>query len=178
MMKCLHLIGFSMWFSLNTATWSNGQAPAGTTAASTNVRGAEYPRIHSDLKVTFRVKAPDAQKVEFQLGKRYPAKKDDNGFWTATSDPQAPGFHYYWLVIDGVQVNDPASETFYGVGKESSGIEVPGKGDQDGLIHISQHTHTYLKEKGVDHIWHVEPGGHNFPVWKNDLYLFSQRIFR
>ncbi len=32
------------------------------------------------------------------------------------------------LVIDGVQVNDPASETFYGTGKECSGIEVPEKG--------------------------------------------------
>ena len=51
-------------------------------------------------------------------------------------------------------------------------------GDQDGLIGISQRVHAYLKDKGVEHIWHVEPGGHNFPVWKNDLYLFSQRIFR
>ena len=51
-------------------------------------------------------------------------------------------------------------------------------GDQDGLINISQRTHAYLKEKGVEHVWHVEPGGHNFPVWKNDLYLFAQRIFR
>src|SRR5689334_21764664 len=33
--------------------------------ASTNIRGAEYPRIHDDLRVTFRIKAPEAQKVEF-----------------------------------------------------------------------------------------------------------------
>ena len=39
-----------------------------------------------------------------------------------------PGFHYYVLVIDGVQVNDPASETFYGTGKQTSGIEIPEKG--------------------------------------------------
>ena len=30
----------------------------------------------------------------------------------------------------------------------------------------------------ADSIWHVDSGGHNFPVWKNDLYLFAQRIFR
>jgi enterochelin esterase-like enzyme len=51
-------------------------------------------------------------------------------------------------------------------------------GDKDGLIFISQRTHRYLKEKSVPHVWHVEPGGHDFGVWKNDLYLFAQRIFR
>jgi enterochelin esterase-like enzyme len=51
-------------------------------------------------------------------------------------------------------------------------------GDQDGLIGISQGVHKYLKEKNVAHIWHVDSGGHTFPVWKNDLYLFSQRLFR
>ena len=51
-------------------------------------------------------------------------------------------------------------------------------GDQDGLLWISQRTHRYLEEKKVPHIWHVEPGKHDFEVWKNDLYLFAQRIFR
>jgi enterochelin esterase-like enzyme len=32
------------------------------------------------------------------------------------------------MFIDGVEVNDPASETFYGTGKETSGIEIPEKG--------------------------------------------------
>jgi enterochelin esterase-like enzyme len=51
-------------------------------------------------------------------------------------------------------------------------------GDKDGLIGISQGVHAYLKENNVPHIWHVDSGRHEFPVWKNDLYLFSQRIFR
>ena len=51
-------------------------------------------------------------------------------------------------------------------------------GDKDGLINNSQKLHTYLKEKNVPHIWHVDSGAHTFPVWKNDLYLFAQRIFR
>jgi enterochelin esterase-like enzyme len=51
-------------------------------------------------------------------------------------------------------------------------------GDQDGLIGISQSLHKYLSAKGVPHIWHVDSGTHSWPVWKNDLYLFSQRIFR
>jgi enterochelin esterase-like enzyme len=51
-------------------------------------------------------------------------------------------------------------------------------GDQDGLIGVSQRTHNYLKEKEVPHIWHVDSGKHDFKVWKNDLYLFSQQIFK
>lgn len=51
-------------------------------------------------------------------------------------------------------------------------------GDKDGLISISQALHAYLKERNVPHIWHVDSGGHVFSVWKNDLYLFSQLIFR
>lgn len=104
------------------------QPPADSIPAPTNIKGAMYPRVTSDMRVLFRIKAPDAQKVEFNLGKHYLAQKDAEGNWTATSDPQAPGFHYYSVIIDGVQVSDPASESFYGTGKQSSGIEVPEKG--------------------------------------------------
>jgi pimeloyl-ACP methyl ester carboxylesterase len=98
--------------------------------ASSNIRGSEYPRVHADLRVTFRIKAPDAQKVGFGFfdSQRYPAKKGEDGFWTATTEPQVPGFHYYRVFIDGAEVNDPSSETFYGYGKETSGIEIPEKG--------------------------------------------------
>ena len=51
-------------------------------------------------------------------------------------------------------------------------------GDKDGLINLSQGVHKYLKDKGVPHIWHVDSGPHDFSVWKNDLYLFSQLIFK
>ena len=27
---------------------------------------------------------------------------DENGVWTVTIPPAVPGFHYYWLVVDGV----------------------------------------------------------------------------
>ena len=92
--------------------------PDDTVPASTNVQGAQYPRIHPDLRVSFRIKAPDAQKVVFGFfdSQRYPAKKGEDGFWTATSEPQVPGFHYYRVFIDGAEVNDPGSHAFYGTG--------------------------------------------------------------
>lgn len=96
--------------------------------ATSNVPGAQFPKIHSDLSVTFRFHAPKAQSVGLQLERRYPMERDTNGDWTVTTRPEVPGFHYYWLVVDGEMVNDPASETFYGVGKQSSGIEIPEAG--------------------------------------------------
>ena len=51
-------------------------------------------------------------------------------------------------------------------------------GKRDGLIRISQGVHAYLKEKGVPHVWHVDGNGHDPREWRNNLYLFVQRIFR
>lgn len=53
-----------------------------------------------------------------------------------------------------------------------------GCGNKDGLIRISQGMHEYLKEKGVPHVWHVDGNAHDPTEWKNNLYLFVQRIFR
>jgi enterochelin esterase-like enzyme len=50
-------------------------------------------------------------------------------------------------------------------------------GDRDGLISISQRTHAHLKEKNVPHIWHVDSGGHDFALWRSDLYHFARQIF-
>lgn len=96
---------------------------------STNIRSAKYPQIFPDGRVVFRVKAPDAQKVQIDLGRKYDMLKDTGGYWIATTDSISEGFHYYSLLIDGVAVVDPASETFYGMGRMASGIEIPFKGD-------------------------------------------------
>lgn len=97
------------------------------TPASSNVRNAKFPQILPDNRVIFKVKAPDAQKVQVDLGKKYDMVKDTAGFWNVTTDVISRGFHYYSLLIDGVAVVDPASETFYGMGRQASGIEIPYK---------------------------------------------------
>jgi enterochelin esterase-like enzyme len=55
-------------------------------------------------------------------------QRDEDGDWTVTTPPAVPGFHYYWLVMDGVAVNDPGSETYFGWGRQTSGVEVPEPG--------------------------------------------------
>jgi enterochelin esterase family protein len=101
--------------------------------AATNVPGAPTPSIHADHSITFTLKAPEARTVQVAGGDGlgagpFPMTKDTEGTWRVTTPPAVPGFHYYWFVLDGVQVNDPSSETFFGYGKETSGVEVPESG--------------------------------------------------
>ncbi len=114
----IHLLGCSV----------SAQMSADTVAASTNISGVNYPAVLPDNRVFFRVNAPDAGRLQIDLGRLYDMQKDQAGIWTVTTDVQVPGFHYYSLVIDGVRVADPASETFYGTGRMSSAIEIPEQG--------------------------------------------------
>jgi enterochelin esterase-like enzyme len=120
-----------------TLTASMAQAPADDSRpASSNVLNAQYPRVHADNRVTFRLTAPNAQKVQLQpggadngLGKGpVDMTRDEKGLWSITFPPAVPGFHYYWFLVDGLAVNDPGSETFFGWGRQTSGIEVPEPG--------------------------------------------------
>ena len=66
--------------------------------------------------------------MQINLGRLYDMQKDESGTWTVTTAPLDPGFHYDSLVIDGVSVADPASESFYDTGRMSSAIEIPEAG--------------------------------------------------
>jgi enterochelin esterase-like enzyme len=116
---------------------SMAQAPADDSRpASSNVLNAQYPRVHADNRVTFRLTAPNAQKVQLQpggadngLGKGpIEMTRDEKGVWSITVPPAVPGFHYYWFLVDGLAVNDAGSDTFFGWGRQTSGIEVPEAG--------------------------------------------------
>lgn len=96
------------------------------TVASTNISEAEYPKVGNDGCAHFRIHAPEAKDVKVDIcGKKYDMTRDNEGFWTATTNPLVVGFHYYFINIDGVNVLDPSSEAFYGCGRISGGIEIP-----------------------------------------------------
>jgi enterochelin esterase family protein len=98
---------------------------------STTQSGKQYPQVNSEGRVRVSIPAPQALKVQLDIGgKRYDLTKDEKGVWTGVSDPQDEGFHYYQLNIDGAQVPDPGSLYFYGASRWGSGIEIPAK-DQD-----------------------------------------------
>jgi enterochelin esterase family protein len=104
--------------------------PARFEPATTNVRGAAYPRVDSASRVELHVKAPDAAKVRvnFWSGPKADMVKQADGFWTFTTPPLAPGLHYYVFVIDGADVADPGSHAFFGGNRWASAVEVPEAG--------------------------------------------------
>jgi enterochelin esterase family protein len=96
--------------------------------APTNIPGAEFPRLNSDLSATFRVRADQAKRVQLlmELGQQtYDMTKGPDGFWEVTTKPLLPGFHYYAISVDGFVSNDPGSRTFFAARQEVSGLEVP-----------------------------------------------------
>jgi len=128
MKNLIHLFCLLMFLGFESKAQENkiiNSDTIGSVPAVTNVRGAKYPLILHNHQVIFRIKAPGAQKVQIDLGKKYDLVKDADGFWEITTDSIGEGFHYYSLLIDGTAIADPASESFYGMGRMASGIEIP-----------------------------------------------------
>jgi enterochelin esterase family protein len=98
--------------------------------AETNVWGAEYPRIDATGRVEVRIKAPDANKVKlnFWSGPKVDMQKQADGFWTVTTTPLVPGLHYYVINVDGADMSDPGSASFYGGTRYTSAVEIPEPG--------------------------------------------------
>ncbi len=111
-----------------------------------NVRTAQYPRLLPDNHMEFKVKAPNAHKVQIDLGKKYDLDKNADGEWYGVTEPLTPGFHYYFLVIDDVPVADPASESFYGCSTHASGVEIPYP-DGDNRFYIADVPHGDVRMK-------------------------------
>lgn len=94
--------------------------------SSVNQQGKDFPQVNSEGRVRARIYAPEAKRVQLDLGGvKYDLVKDEKGVWTGESAPQQEGFHYYQLNVDGASVPDPGTKYFYGAGRWGSGIEIP-----------------------------------------------------
>lgn len=110
--------------------------------AETTVPGNKFPKIDKERRAYFRVVAPTANSVQVDIcGKKYDMRRDQKGVWCAVTDPLVVGFHYYFINIGGVNVIDPATETFFGCNREAGGIEIP-EGDEGNY---------YRPQQGVAH---------------------------
>ena len=118
------------------------QVPADAVLSPYAIPGSDYPKIDGERKAYFRVVAPGAQRVQVDIcSKKYDLDRDDKGVWTGVTDPLVVGFHYYFILVDGVRVVDPASDTFFGCNVQASGIEVPEGQEGD----------YYRPQQGVPH---------------------------
>ena len=94
------------------------------------------PEVHGDRRVTFRLRAPDAPRVEL-VGEVLQGKgaqamtKGADGVWSITIGPLPPEIWIYNFRVDGVDLPDPAniSQMPRAAGTAiSSFVEVPGDG--------------------------------------------------
>ena len=77
------------------------------------------PEVRDDQTVTFRLKAPNAQKVVLPTGAIYtannlgkeplPFTKGDDGIWSLTIGPLKPDMYAYYFNVDGVKIPDPSN---------------------------------------------------------------------
>lgn len=149
---CFLVSSFVIIISTKTAV---AQVADDFSPVSSNLPGSEYPKISKDLRVSVRLKAPLAAKVQVMGGdglcpKPLDLTKDSLGNWNGIIPSAGPGFHYYWFLVDGVQVNDPGSDSYFGYGKPTSGIEIPSEDEDFYLIKNIPHgeirEHWYFSE--------------------------------
>lgn len=120
--KMLELLGYQVFTPINI--------PADARVAETAEPGNEFPKVDSNHRGYFQLYAPTAREVKVDIcGKKYEMKRDEKGYWTGVTDPLVVGFHYYFFWVDGVQIVDPASDTFFGCCRQAGGIEIP-EGDE------------------------------------------------
>jgi enterochelin esterase family protein len=118
----LALAGVPAGAQTNTPTMAAHPSPY-------NFTGVQYPRIEADARVTFHFNAPSAQKVQVAIANiSFDMVKGDGGVWSYTSEPQAPGYHNYWMVVDGAVVLDPGTKTYIGYSHMCNGFEIPEPG--------------------------------------------------
>jgi len=171
--KMLELMGYQVH--------SPFTVPADAVTAETTVPGNEFPKVDKEHRAYFRVVAPDAHRVQVDIcGKKYDMRRDQQGVWCAVTDPLVVGFHYYFINIGGMNVIDPATETFFGCNRQAGGIEIPEgpEGDyyrpQQGIAH-GQVRSIYYYAKATEEWRHAlvytpaeyEKGKKRYPV----LYL-------
>ena len=87
------------------------------------------PEVSADGRVTLRVRALNAKEVFVTgLGQRLAMQKNEQGVWTATTEPLKPDIYTYSFSVDGATFNDPGNSNFktsYGSAGQSL-VHVPG----------------------------------------------------
>ncbi len=160
---------------------SNAQVVEDFKPSGVNQIGKEFPQVNSEGRVRVQISAPEALKVQLDIGAvKYDLKKDEKGVWTGESAPQDEGFHYYQLNIDGASVPDPGSLYFYGASRWGSGIEVPAQ-DQDfyalkNVPHGQVREHIYYSEvnKAMRRCFVYTPPGYDKNTKKRYPVLYLQ----
>ena len=111
-----------------------GRGGPGNIEASV-VRAVRSPEVDADHKITFRVAAPNARRVQLQgdftvhSDTVIDMTNDGNGVWSYTTSALKPSTYQYWFMVDGQQTPDPVNTYVRPAsGVYKSMVDVPGPG--------------------------------------------------
>lgn len=126
------------------------------------------PEVHSDGRVTFRLRAPNANSVRVLCESLKPAElqKDTQGVWQFTSEPMEPDYYGYSFLVDSARVIDPSNPLFkYNLLNTESQVHVPGPQslpwEVNDVPHGQLHRHFYkskIAEDDREFIVYTPPG--------------------
>ena len=170
----------------SSAQRSKGASERNTASRRRRQPALVSPEVHPDRTVTFRLRAPEADKVELSgailraVGDASPTMaKGENGIWSVTIGPLEPGIYSYTFSMAGARFPDPANNLLkLGTNNAISVVDVPGDRpsfyDNRDVPHGMVHINWYKSEAlgGVKRRMYVytPPGygsGKKYPV----LYL-------
>jgi len=129
----------------------------GSSAVAQRRDAAIWPEVGADRKVTFYLRAPQAERVLLNanfLAEPSPMTKDGEGLWSITCGPLDPGIYEYDFTVDGLTIPDPANP-FVKVWRRASRsmVQVPGtpptffeeREVPHGTVHIQRYHSKSLK---------------------------------
>lgn len=123
--------------------------PPHPTAADAVPKANVTTQVLPDQRVIFRLMAPGARQVAVLLGfsnpptvkaPSYPLQKDDQGLWSTTIGPLAPGVYEVQFDVDGLIVADPGSS-----------LPKPQRQVITSFLEIPGDPPTYLETRDVPH---------------------------
>jgi enterochelin esterase family protein len=134
------------------------QAPASQLAPAPAVAQVKSPEILPDGRVTFRLAAPDAARVEVRANipsgfepSITPMSKGPDGVWSVTIGPVKPEFRFYNFYVDGAPVVDPRNPHTRRDGLQiASTLIVPGAESQWLAVNDTPHG-------TVSQVWYDSP---------------------
>ncbi len=131
-----------------------------TPKVSVGTKPIEFPVIHQDLSVTFRLSAPEAKSVvlvnttggwttdAWPEGPEVPMIKNPDGNWNVTIGPLEPELYNYAFQVDGVFVLDPNNPLSARDGvRYRSELPIAGEKTDNYLYHDVTHgivSHVYV----------------------------------
>ncbi len=116
--KCVHRFMLSLAFLF---------LAMGSLMSDAIAQSLQSPEVHTDGRVTLRLRAEKANEVLVSIGEtKVPMTKNEKGIWEGTSEPLPPQIYDYAFKVDGTTMIDPSNRFVKKWLTLASMVEIPG----------------------------------------------------